>query len=137
MIPVSMHVEPGQENRIRKAIKNRKGCKIKVRKYDHSGPHHLFVTANMLKRYAKGNKGDIVPLNFKHEHLMGNMKQGGFIPLIAAALAPVIGGIAGGLIEKSIVGKGIKSKASQEGNGLYLNPWPYNGHGLYLNPYPQ
>lgn len=51
-------------------------------------------------------------------------KEALFIPLIAVALAPVIGGIAGGIIEKSIAGKGVKSKASQEGNGLYLNPYP-------------
>ena len=135
MIPISMHVEPGQENRIRKAIKNQKGCRIKVRKYDQSGPHHLFVTTNMLKKYAKAKKGELVPLNFKHEHLMNNMKKGGFLPLIAAALAPVIGGVLGGVLEKEISGKGIQNKGKQNGNGLYLNPWPHNGHGLYLNPY--
>ena len=80
MIPISMHVEPGQENRIRKAIKNQKGCRIKVRKYDQSGPHHLFVTTNMLKKYARAIKGEVVPLNFKHEHLMDNMKKEVFCP---------------------------------------------------------
>ena len=140
MIPAALHVEPGQENRIRKAIKKRKGCRIKVRKHDQIGPHNMLVTGNMLKRYGKANKGQVVPLQFKHEHLMENMKHsGGFLPLIAAALAPIIGGVAGGLIEKSISGKGIGSGGSrkQDGNGLYLNPWPHTGHGLYLNPYPQ
>ena len=138
MIPAALHVEPGQENRIRKAIRKRKGCRIKVRKHGQIGPHNLLVTTNMLKRYGKAIKGEVVPLQFKHDHLMENMKHsGGFIPLIAAALAPIIGGLAGGLIEKSIAGKGIRSGGSrkQDGNGLYLNPWPPAGQGLYLNPY--
>ena len=129
MIPASFFVDPGQENRIRKAIKNKKGCRIRVTKHQHPGPHHLLVTTNALKRYAKAQQGESVPLSFKHEHLKENLKHlGGFLPLIAALLAPVIGGVAGGLIEKEIAGSGIKGK------GLHLNPYQA-GNGLYLNPY--
>ena len=138
MIPAALHVEPGQENRIRAVIRKRKGCRIKVRKHDQIGPHNLLVTNHMLKRYGKASRGEVVPLQFKNEHLMENMKHsGGFLPLIAAALAPIIGGVAGGLIEKSISGNGIRSGGSrkQNGSGLYLNPWPPAGQGLYLNPY--
>ena len=96
MIPAALHVEPGQENRIRAAIRKRKGCRIKVRKHDQSGPLNLLVTNHMLKRYGKASKGEVVPLQFKNEHLMENMKHRGvFLPLIAAALAPIIGGVAG------------------------------------------
>ena len=59
--------------------------------------------------------------------------KGGFLPLIAAALAPVIGGIAGGLIERKIAGKGIYQQKKNAGSGLYLNPKKNSGSGLYLN----
>ena len=93
----------------------------------------------MLKRYQKAAKGDPVPLRFKHEHLIENMHhQGGFLPLIAAALAPVLGGIAAGAIERGIAGSGLHGPHRTSGchgnHGFY--PPPYQGHGLYLNPYP-
>ena len=56
--------------------------------------------------------------------------KGGFLPLLAAALAPVIGGVVGGLIEKEIAGSGIyhkkrrrKKKDKKRGSGMYLNPY--------------
>ncbi len=51
--------------------------------------------------------------------------KGGFLPLIAAALASIIGGIAGGFIERGIAGKGIyaKKKKKKKAGGLYLNPY--------------
>ena len=82
--------------------------------------------------------------------------RGGFLPLLAAALAPVIGGVAGGLIEKGIAGSGIrdwKSKpwwlggkisggggggganhhklftVKKHGSGMILNPWKGGGGG--------
>ena len=126
LIPVSFFVNPGQENRIRKSIKKGKGCRIKVTKLANSpGPHRLLVTGSAIKRYAKAQRGETVPLNFKHEHLIKNLHSGGFISLIAAMLAPVIGGIAGGLLEKSISGSGIQGNP-QGGAGLYLSPYPKN-----------
>ena len=138
MLPVSFHVVPGQENRIRNALKKKKGCRIKVTKSNTDGPHRLLVTPAMLKRYQKATKNP-VPLQFKHEHLIENMHhQGGFLPLIAAALAPVLGGIAAGAIERGIAGSGLhgthRNSGCHGGHGLYLNP--YQGQGLYLNPYP-
>ena len=38
MIPVQVEVIPNQEDRIRKAIRKRKGCTIIARKV-HGGPH--------------------------------------------------------------------------------------------------
>ena len=135
MLPVAFHVVPGQENRIRNALKKKKGCRIKVTKSDTIGPHRLLVTPAMLKRYQKAAKGGPVPLHFKHEHLVENMNhQGGFLPLIAA-LAPVLGGIAAGAIERGIAGSGLHGPyrtpgchggvGSHQGQGLYLNPYPY------------
>ena len=130
MLPVAFHVVPGQENRIRNALKKKKGCRIKVTKSQAVGPHRLLVTSSMLKRYQKAAKGHPVPLQFKHEHLIENMNhQGGFLPLIAA-LAPVLGGIAAGAIERGIAGSGLGPRTSgcyglNQGQGLYLNPYPY------------
>ena len=127
MLPVAFHVVPGQENRIRNALKKKKGCRIKVIKSDTIGPHRLLVTSAMLKHYQKAAKGHPVPLQFKHEHLIENMNhQGGFLPLIAA-LAPVLGGIAAGAIERGIAGSGLGPRTSgyHQGQGLYLNPYPY------------
>ena len=131
LLPVAFHVVPGQENRIRNALKKKKGCRIKVTKSDTVGPHHLLVSPAMLKRYQKAAKGGPVPLHFKHEHLVENMKRrGGFLPLIAAALAPVLGDIAAGAIERGIAGSRIHtpyrtSGSHGTGSGLYLNPYPY------------
>ena len=73
-------------------------------------------------------------LPFKHEELMDNMKHsGGFLPLLAAALAPVLGGVAGGLIERGIAGAGCSfcsktkikktKKKKKQGSGMRLNPY--------------
>ena len=130
MLPVAFHVVPKQENRIRNALKKKKGCGIKVTKSQAVGPHRLLVTSSMLKRYQKAAEGESVPLQFKHEHLIENMRHsGGFLPLIAA-LAPVLGGIAAGAIERGIAGSGLGARTSgchglNQGQGLYLNPYPY------------
>ena len=94
MIPIAIHMQPGQEKKIGQALKKRKGCKICVKK-ENSGKGNLLVATRHLKRYNKAQHGSIVSLPFKHEELMENI-----LPFLAAALAPVIGGIAGGLIEK-------------------------------------
>ena len=132
MLPVAFHVVPGQENRIRNALKKKKGCRINVTKSQASGPHRLLITSSMLKRYQKALEGKTVPLQFKHAHLIENMHHsGGFLPLIAA-LAPVLGGIAAGAIERGIAGSGLHGPhrtsgchGKCQGQGLYLNPYPY------------
>ena len=130
MIPASLHVEPKQETKIRAALRKRKGCRIKVRKAN-GGTGHFLLTPDHLKRYEKASLGSVVSLPFKHQDLMENMRhKGGFLPLIAALLAPIIGGVAGGLIEKEIGGSGISLPKTpklytieKHGSGLYLNPW--------------
>ena len=131
MLPVAFHVVPGQENRIRNVLKKKKGCRIRITKSQAGGPHRLLITSSMLKRYKKAAEGESVPLQFKHEHLVENMRHsGGFLPLIAA-LAPVLGGIAAGAIERGIAGSGFNGPdrtschGGCQGQGLYLNPYPY------------
>ena len=103
MIPSQLHVVPNQETRIKKALKTQKGCRIKVRKTKGGGPHSLLLRAEHVKKYNKAAPGSVISLPFRHDELVSNMHhKGGFLPLIAAALAPVFGAIAGGLIQKGI-----------------------------------
>ena len=138
LIPTPFNPTPNQEHRILRAYKNKKGCRIKTRKMGPSASckSSMLLTPAQLKKYHSAKNGSIVSLPFQHKHLVDNMKhRGGFLPLIAAALAPIIGGVAGGLIEKSIAGSGIyhkqggskssnnKKKKKKTGNGMYLNPY--------------
>ena len=131
MIPTQLYLEPGQEKRIMKAFRSKKGCQIKARKGAAATHYHgeMLLTPQQWLKYQKATNGKTIRIPFEHKHLVENMNhKGGFLPLIAAALAPVIGGIAGGLIERKIAGSGI-------GKGMYLNPYTKKGKGMYLNPY--
>ena len=166
MIPVTVFVEPKQETKIMNALQKQKGCSIKMCK-PHDQHCTKFTTGEMLlnpsqwKKYQKAIAGQSITIPFRHEHLQQNLHhKGGLLPLLAAILAPIIGGVAGGLIEKGIAGSGIhppklifckqKVKSSPSvafqidpsphgGDGLYLAPWKHGhkfGTGLYLSPYP-
>lgn len=106
MIPASFHLFPGQERKFTSALQKRRGCRVNVLK--KNGGKAKFLIANRhFKKFANAPAGSVVSLPFKHEELMDNMKHsGGFLPLLAAALAPVLGGVAGGLIERGISGTG-------------------------------
>ena len=157
LLPRTFSIHPGQNAKIRKALKLGKGCRIQVVKKGSSTsgqPHQqqLLVTPAHIEKYQKASHGSIVSLPFKHEDLKKN-HRGGFLPLIAAALAPIIGGVAGGLIEKEIAGSGIHTSRSRgrggrvNGSGLtvfrgkpvWRGPKLYTvekrGSGMILNPW--
>lgn len=161
MIPITVFVKPNQENKIRNSLRNGKGCSIQVLKPDgrqSATQGEMLVTPSQWKKYTKARVGQTISLPFQHEHLQQNMHhKGGFLPLLAAALIPLISGVAGGLIEKGIAGSGLhppklifgKKKTRSpstvfqidpaHGEGLYLSPWKgdfKSGTGLYLSPYP-
>ena len=134
MIKHSFNILPNQDKRIIKAWKRKKGCQIKVKK-GGDADKELLVTPQHLIRFNKAPHGAIVTLPFKHEHLKENHK-GGFLPLLAAALAPVIGGVIGGVVEKEISGSGLTTfrgkpvwrgpklyTVEKRGSGMFLNPW--------------
>ena len=137
LIPSTLNIIPNQEYKIMRAYKKRKGCQIKARKMGSTAScrSSMLLTPAQFKKYHSAKTGKIVSLPFEHKHLVDNMKhKGGFLPLIAAALAPIIGGVAGGLIEKEIAGSGIyqeecnckkkkKSGKKKKGSGMYLNPY--------------
>ena len=96
----------------------------------------MLLTPTQLKKYHSAKTGKIVSLPFQHKHLVENMgHRGGFLPLIAAALAPIIGGVAGGLIEKSIAGSGIYHKKCRRRKSNKKGKKKKKGSGMYLNPY--
>ena len=132
LIPTPLNPIPNQERKIMRAYKSKKGCRIKVKKV---GPKascrtSMLLTPAQFKKYHSTKAGKIISLPFEHKHLVENMKhRGGFLPLLAAALAPIIGGVAGGLIEKEIAGSGLYHheckcmKKKKDGSGIYLNPY--------------
>ena len=136
MIPTQLYIGPNQENRIMNALRKRRGCRIKVRKGSSPSHRHgeMLLTPAQRTKYQALANGKSMNMTFKHKDLTENMKhKGGFLPLLAAALAPVLGGVAGGLIEREIAGSGIYKK--KKGKGMYLNPYKHKGSGMYLNPY--
>ena len=162
--PTTVYIEPNQESKIKAALRKQKGCRIKMQNqhgYNCTGlmKGEMLLNPSQLRKYQKAAPGQSIALPFQHKHLLHNMNhKGGFLPLLAL-LAPILGGVAGGLIEKEIAGSGIhlpklilsKRKASRlpvafqidpaahDGNGLYLSPWKQHsnlGTGLYLSPYP-
>ena len=148
MIPVQLEVSPNQENKLQEALKKQKGCRLKVRKVP-GGRHTMVMRNPYVKRYRETPNGHEVILPFSHQDLVRNLHhKGGFLPLIAAALAPIIGGVAGGFIEREIAGSGFRSSGrpwwhggkigqkkkkkkptatlytmEKHGDGLYLAPW--------------
>ena len=147
LIPTQLYVGPNQEKRIMKAYQKRRGCRIKVKKGAATSHHRgeMVLTPQQWTKYQATTRGKSFNIPFKHEELAANMKhKGGFLPLIAATLAPVIGGLAGGLIEREIAGSGIYKKKRKTSSkkrkstcsGMYLNPYmKRSGRGMYLNPY--
>ena len=146
LIPTPLNPAPNQEHRIMKAYKRKRGCYIKARKMSPNTAckSSMLLTPAQFKKYHSAKTGKLVSLPFQHKHLVENMKHtGGFLPLIAAILAPILGGVAGGLIEKGIAGSGIyhkkcgkykrkkkdgKQKKRKKGSGMYLNPYMGKGY---------
>ena len=137
MIPHSFMISPNQEKKILSALKQSKGCRIQVKK-GRANNGQLLVTPAHINRYKKAASGSVVSLPFKHEDLQRN-HRGGFLPLLAAALAPVIGGVAGGLIEKEIAGSGLRNWKGEHsrsyGGKIKLYTMEKHGAGMFLNPY--
>ena len=105
MIPTTVYIEPKQETKTKAALRKRKGCRSVRNPYGQncSGlvKGDLLLHSIQRKKYQKAVAGQTVALPFQHQHLVENMShKGGFIPLLAALLAPIPGGVAGGLLKK-------------------------------------
>ena len=136
LIPTPFNPVPNQERRIMRAYYKKKGCQIKAKKMSPKAvcKSSALLTPPQFKKYHSTKDGKIVSLPFQHKHLMENMKhKGGFLPLLAAAIAPILGGVAGGLIEKEIAGSGLRHKKCKKGKKKKKKR--KSGSGMYLNPY--
>ena len=161
-----LRIKKGQEKRIARAYKNRRGCKIVIhhQKCLDNGcctPGRMTLSAAQQKRLlsedARRNSEKPTSLPFTPEDLKRNgTVSGGFIPMILAAIAS---SVAGGLIERGIAGAGLiwkhshgachlKSASSKDEKGrgtvqgLHIVPYrgkfaPEAGMGIYLQPYPR
>ena len=152
MIIKKLKVDPNQETKIKRAIRKQKGCIIKVCQSDNPGSEggEFLLTPKQLRKIERSPPGSSVKIMFTADQIKKNLgHSSGFLPLLAAVLAPVISGAIGGVIEREISGKGLdaviwskKSGTYQlkpDGNGLRLAPFRGEkpmGYGLYLSPYP-
>lgn len=135
---MTMNVLPHQGQRILGAYKKKKGCIIRVKKQKKgcrasgSARGEVLLTTAHLAKYQKAKSGQVLDLPFRHTHLVENMKhKGGFLPLLLAALGPVIAGVAGGLIEKGIAGSGIFDQFRQRPS--HYPPPIFNPPGFLRN----
>ena len=156
MIPTTFTPAANQERRIVNAYRRKRGCRILAKRIASTtaGKRKVMLTPSQFTRYHNGAPGEMVSIPFQHKDLIQNADhKGGFLPLLLAALAPVLGGVVGGVIEKEISGSGIgqkgcrKKKVSgsgkhhkgcrkkkvceKEGSGMYLNPYMGNQHHIY------
>ena len=135
-------IETGQNARIGRAYRSGRGCRIKLHPKCTEGssccvPGTLELSPNQDKK-LKSSDGH-VSIPFKHTELRRNgTVQGGFIPLIIAALAS---SVPGGLVERAVAGAGLvwrhkdrNWRVKHTGNGLLISPWKgtlTGGNGFY------
>ena len=153
MIPKRLKVFPGQTTKIRRAIRRHKGCIVSVCNSDEPGSEGgtFLLNAKQVSKLDKSPSGHPVKIMLTADQVKKNMEHtGGFLPIIAALLAPVIGSAVGAAVDKAISGKGLspgttlwaKKSGTYEihphGLGLRLTPYKgekLSGYGLYLNPH--
>lgn len=135
---MEVRIKRGQEKRIGTAYKKQRGCRLAIHPNCTEdatccAPGRLELSPNQMEKMKKGD------IRLTHEDLRRNRTvQGGFIPLIIAALAS---SVAGGLIERSIAGAGLvwrrgdqNFKINHRGRGLHIVPWKgklSGGSGFY------
>ena len=127
----------GQEKKIARACRARRGCYITLHRKDCSGGDEccrvgrLNLNPSQRERVEKSasHNEKKLDLPFKNGDLERNKSvKGGFIPLIIAAIAS---SIAGGLIERGIAGAGIVWKHRNGASKLKL----LKGGGIHITPY--
>ena len=154
-----LKLDPLQETRIRRALQNHKGVCLTVTPATADTPDGedtgvWLLSPRQLKRLSSGNGGP-VKVTFSNAQLHQNLNHtGGFLPLLAAAILPIIGSAIGGVVEREIAKGGALNvdddtgpsvishspagtvQISPQGTGLYLNPYMGKrprGYGLWSN----
>ena len=108
----------GQEKRIRRALKKQKGLRLTFKKSDgggdNDGGQHQQMAGTWLlkpsqwKVYNRAAPNSTFRLTFSAADMAKNINHsGGFLPLLAAILGPIIGGKAGAAVDRAISGAGV------------------------------
>ena len=151
MTAVQLKLDPLQDVKIKSALKNHKGVCLTVTPTSEmdngTDTGEWILSPRQLKNLQLAN-GAPTKLTFSCDQLRKNLHhEGGFLPLLASALIPIIGSAVGAVVEREIAGSGIEAgepilhsrpngtySISPSGSGLYLAPWPGKrprGYGLY------
>ena len=164
MTSQKLKLDPLQDTRIKKALQNHKGVCLTVAPAaqdteDSNDTGAWLLSPRQMQKLAHGNGGP-VKLTFSNAQLHQNLHHtGGFLPLLAAAILPIIGSAIGGVVEREIAkGGGLHSPvdggqmpvhdheqllgSSSHGGAPLVHHTPSGtveiipqGSGLYLNPY--
>ena len=142
MDPVRLKIDPLQEVRIKKALQHHKGvCVWAAPTSEPDGPEvgtWLLSPRQMHQIHQAG--GQPTRLTFSRAQLKKNLgHEGGFLPILASALIPIIGSAVGAIVENEIAGGSIPITdapvhISRPSGTFYVQP---QGEGLYLAPYPR
>lgn len=153
-VPLNVRVHADQERRFKRAIKNRTGTIVRFTSVNPSQKNGILcLTRQQFLKVQKAPIGTPFQFTFSAAQINANLQhKGGFLPLLLAVLAPILGGVVGGLAEKAIGGSGIREgtnifwkkkkhtlKLTAHGKGLYLSPHTNHisgqyGTGLFLAP---
>ena len=162
-VPIRVQFHTDQKKRIHNAVHRQKGVTVHFSSLNGANNSHrntgiICLTQHQLAKVRRSPTGSKFSFAFSPAQVKANMKhEGGFLPILAAILAPAITGIIGGLAEKAISGSGLKAskhqdivlhkkshilKVTPQGKGLFLSPYSNyssyfpKGHGLFLSPPP-
>ena len=136
MTVVQLKISPLQDVRIKKAIQRQKGvCIWATPTSEPDGPQvGPWILSDRQLHKLKHSESHPTKLQFSADQLKQNLKhEGGFLPLLASALIPLVSGVVGGVIEKEISGGSIPSiYVSRPTGTVCVKP---HREGLYLGPY--
>src|SRR5271163_373458 len=96
---MKVHLTKHQMEKLANAIKHDSAVTLRI-SMNHSGAHHLPVTATQHKKLMSGHEHDIELSHAQVKHIKNmhpTLKQGGFLPLLTLIplIASVLGGIGG------------------------------------------
>ena len=141
MTSVRLRIDPLQEVRIKKALKKHKGvCIWASPSSDPDGPDvgTWLLSPRQMHLIQQSDGNYPTKLTFSADQLRQNLKHtGGFLPLLASALIPIIGSAVGAVVAREISGGSMPIHAdpvyiSRPTGTFSVRP---QGEGLYLNPY--
>ena len=155
--PLRVHIQPNQENRFKRAIQKRTRTIVRFALAASPSQNNgiLCLTHQQMLKVQKAPCGTPFQFTFSAAQIKANLQhEGGFLPLLLAALAPILGGVVGGIAERAIAGgSGLHDdvlwkrkkrifRLTSHGDGLFLAPYSSSriptryGSGLFLTPPP-